>query len=49
MQHDWRRLLCRLQWHTFEWRYNEDHSARWRACHYCGRERAAAGIHPIGM
>lgn len=47
MQHDWRRFQGRLKWHTFEWRYTDDRSERWRACHYCGREDAAAGIHPV--
>jgi hypothetical protein len=40
----WRRFLCLLRWHTWEWAYNEDRSDRWRACHYCHRERAVVGF-----
>ena len=49
MRDVWRRFLCRLRWHTWEWWYTQDHSDRWRACHYCGRERASAGFTPTPL
>lgn len=45
----WRRFLCLLRWHTWEWAYNDDHSERWRACHYCHRERASVGFVPVAF
>jgi hypothetical protein len=49
MRDVWRRFLCRLRWHTWEWAYSEDRSDRWRACRYCGRERAVAGFTPTAI
>jgi hypothetical protein len=46
--HDrWRRLLCLMRWHTWEWAYSDDRSERWRACHYCHRERMSVGFVPV--
>jgi hypothetical protein len=45
----WFRFLCRLRWHTWVWRYNDDHSEKYRACRYCGRERPDVPFVPVPL
>jgi hypothetical protein len=45
----WFRTLCRLRWHTWVWRYSDDHSEKYRACRYCGRERPDVPFVPVAF